>query len=493
MAERSISKSKYLSGLQCSKLLWLYYNAKDQIPEYDAATQAIFDQGHEVGNLAKKLYPHGVEVEWDLKRDEIITQSLELLKLRKPLFEAGFLSGGAYARVDILDPVAGGKWDIVEVKSSTEPKDVNYHDLALQKYCYEGVGISIRKCRLMHINSKYVRDGSVEPEKLFAVADVTAEVRKCSKGIAGRVENMLKLIGAKKCPAVDIGPHCTDPYECPMMAVCWAKVNECEDNIFTLTRLGAKAWPLYLDGIVKNADIPANFHLTGKQQIQVEAEKTGKPHVDIVAIREFLDKLIYPLYFLDFETFQTAIPLVDGTSPYEQIPFQFSLHISRQLERKPEHVSWLWEGQGDPRIELLKELKKALGSKGSIISFNAPFEQRIMRSCVTGYPEYGKWFDGVLARHVDLLQPFRAYAYYNPSQHGSASMKQVLPALTGKSYEDLEIQNGGQASEEFKRVTFRNDITSEDRTKVRNDLEEYCGLDTMGMVDIVQELMKPAK
>lgn len=483
-----LSKSKYLAGLQCPKLLWFHYNAKQEIPEVDEQTQAVFDQGHEVGELAKKLFPDGINVEWDLPIPEIIAQSRALLVRRKPLFEAGFTSNGTYARVDVLNPVEGGKWDIIEVKSGTDVKPVNLHDVSLQRYCYEGAGVPIRNCYLMHIDNEYVRKGEIDPKGLFTPVNVTKDAQKAGQGIQSRVEDMLAIIRLKKCPDMGIGPHCSDPYICPLMEKCWSHVDKIENNIFTLFRMREKRkWELYRQGVLRNDRLPEDMDLTHAQRIQVEAERTGKPHVERPVISTFLVGLRYPLYLLDFETFQTAIPMVGGTRPYEQMPFQFSLHIARSLDDKPEHRSWLWDGAGDPRAEALKRLRELLGRSGSVVAYNAPFEARILASCVAAYPEYGDWLKGIQARVEDLLDPFHNFDVYYPSQHGTASLKAILPALTGKSYEDLEIQDGGQASGEFMRVTFGK-VPDADRLQVRRNLEEYCGQDTMGMLDIIAKL-----
>ena len=163
-AERPyVSKSKFLWGAQCRKLLWYAYNAKDQIPEPDAATQAIFDQGHEVGALAKSLYPGGIEVSAEVTDfEQVLQESLEAAKARKPLFEAGFVYNGGFARVDILNPVGRSEWDIIEVKSSTEVKDVNLLDPAYQAYVYSGAGLGIHRCCLMHVDRKRVARPSLK-------------------------------------------------------------------------------------------------------------------------------------------------------------------------------------------------------------------------------------------------------------------------------------------------------------------------------------------
>jgi aromatic ring-cleaving dioxygenase len=487
MSKPYLSKSKYLVGLQCHKLLWTHYNAKDELPPVDDQTQAVFDQGHEVGILAQKLFPNGMAVGGEFSLDEAIDQSRRLVTERKPLFEAAFASNRTFARVDVLNPVRGGKWDIIEVKSSTNVKDHYLDDVAFQRFCFEGAGISVRRCYLMHINNKYVRDGEVDPAQLFTKEDITEGVIEQAMDIKKRIQEMLKVIGRGECPEIKIGPHCSDPYECPFASICWQSVERVENNVFSLTRLGAKAWGLYEEGVVGIDEIPGDFFLSERQRIQVEAERTDTPFIDRGAISEFLHDLDYPLYFLDFETFQTAIPLVDGTRPYQQVPFQFSLHVAKFLGSEPDHYSWLWDGAGDPRRTLLDQLLPLLGNKGSIIVYSASFETTRLRECVEAYSQFSARLDEVLARIVDLYAPFRAFAVYYPAQHGSASLKKVLPSLTGKDYSALAIQDGGQASDEFKRVTF-GEVSEEERQSVLRDLEAYCGLDTLGMLDIIKAL-----
>ena len=370
-----LSKSKYLVGIQCPKLLWTHYNAKHLLPPVDAGTQAIFDQGHQVGELAKKLFPGGIEVEWDLGFKEVLARSHELLTERRPLFEAGFMSDRMYARVDVLVPAGDDEWDIVEVKSGTSVKEVNLHDLAFQRWCYERAGLRIHRCRLMHIDNTYVRQGDVDPEGLFACDDVTEAMAEQSEAVPDRVDGMLAVIEGKECPEPGIGRHCDDPYTCPLKGTCWAHVYEHERNVFSIHRLGKKAWGLYEQGITQSDLIPVTFHLTPRQRIQLDAERTGEPHVDRAAVQRFLGILEYPLHYLDFETFQTAVPLIEGTRPYQQVPFQWSLHIQDSPGATPTHSGWLWDGGGDPRRLMLEGLERDIGPEGSVVAYNASFEK----------------------------------------------------------------------------------------------------------------------
>ena len=487
-----ISKSKYLSGLQCHKLLWFQYNAKDQIPAFDAQTQAIFDQGHLVGELAKKLYPNGIEIAGAANDfGKILALSKETLSQRRPLFEAAFKSGNAFARADILNPVGKSDWEIIEVKSSTEVKDVNLHDLALQRYAYEGAGLSITNCFVLHINNEYVRKGEVEPKKLFTKTEVTNEVGDLLRSVPANLRTMQEVIRQKNFPEIEIGPHCSDPYGCPLHELCWKFLPE--DSPLTLYYFNkAKAFELIHDGVLDVPKLPPSVSLGDRQQIQVDAVRSRKPHVDKEGIREFLERIEYPLYYMDFETFGTAIPLYDDVRPYEQIPFQYSLHIVDSEGKKPRHESYLADGKSDPRPEILKKLKKLLGGHGSIVAYNAPFEKDKLKKASDVFADYAKWYQSVEPRFLDLLAPFKSFYYYHPDQHGSASIKAVLPALTGKSYEGLEIAEGGTASLEYLWVTY-GDVDEKERQKVRHQLEKYCALDTEGMIWIVEELEKMAR
>jgi hypothetical protein len=487
MKAPSISKSKYLNGLQCPKLLWAQYNAKDWFPPVDAATENVFEQGHKVGDLAKQLFPGGVEVSWSGDLGGTITQTRDLLSQRKPIFEASFSAGGVYARADILKPVSKGQWDIIEVKSTTEVKDVHLDDLSVQRYCYEAAGLSIRRCHLMHIDRTYVLKGNIDPKGLFALEDVTANVAEKMGEVAGRVGDMLKVIGQPDCPKMDIGPHCSDPYECQLTCRCWKKVNSVDHSIFTLYRLGGKAWNLYKQGIMTNVAIGEAVSLSDQQQIQIKAEMSGTLQIRKPEVRRFLKGLKYPLTFLDFETFATPIPLVQGTRPYQQVPFQFSVHIVDAPTSEPTHVSWLWDGNGDPFSAMLKALRECLPGQGMIVSYNASFECSRLKEAAARCPGYKGWLEDVLGRVVDLLVPFRAFDIYHPDQNGSASIKAVLPVLTGKGYSDLAIGDGGTASVAYLAAMYGG-VSAEEKQKTLKDLEEYCGLDTLGMWDIIRAM-----
>jgi len=482
-----ISKSKFLQGLQCPKLLWSSYNANHLFPAVDDALQAVFDQGHAVGAFAKKMFPNGAEIDTDPTDFEgAIELTKKHLSSRRPIFEATFSANGGYARADILNPVGTDEWDLIEVKSTTGLKDVHIPDLAFQAWVFTGAGNKIRRCILCHINNQFVRHGEIDPREFFTLVDVTAEVSAYSSDIEEQISGMGRTIRLAECPDIQIGKQCDSPYTCALHDQCWSFLPP--QNVLDLYfDTKGRGWDLLKRGVLKIAEIPDNYPLSEKQEIQRTTAISGKPHIKQKQIQTFLKSLEFPLHFLDFETFSTAIPMFDGTRPYEQIPFQFSLHVVRKAGDKPEHRKFLAEGRNDPRVEFMRHLKLAVEPSGFIMAFNAPFEKSRIKECAERLPEYKSWVSAVNQRVVDLLNPFKAFSFYHPDQCGSASMKLVLPAMTGKDYSKLEIQEGGAASREFIRVTF-GVVSESERKRVRRALELYCGQDTEGMVWILDAL-----
>ena len=487
--ELFLSKTKYLDGLKCHKLLWYEYNRKEDLPEVDAATQAKFDQGKIVGELAQTLFPGGVLLKRDYMPDKQAEKSLEAAKLRKALFEAGLVYKQGYALADILNPVEKGAWDLIEVKSSSSVKDEHYNDVAFQKYTYEGSGLKIRKCYLMYVNNQYVRKGAIEPKELFATEDVTKQCDELIPEIEQNITDMLETIRKDDIPQVKVGPRCDSPYPCPLEDMCWDFLPP-KDDIFCLYSGTKKAYELMERGILRITDIKEGVKLSDKQNIQVVCHKNGAPHIDKKGIGDFLKTLEYPLYFLDFETINPAIPAYDNSRPFEVIPFQYSLCIVKNKDAKPEHHSYLAPGDKDPRPEILKQLKILLGNSGSVIAYNATFEKTTLRHASEAYIEYQDWVTAIEERIVDLLTPFRGFLYYHPDQAGSASLKNVLPVMTKSSYDDMEIVDGNMASIEYCRVTFGKNIDAKERQRVYGALKKYCDLDTKGMFDILEVLRK---
>jgi hypothetical protein len=483
-----LSKSKYLVGLQCPKALWIHYNDKKLVPPFDAGTSFIFEQGHEVGTWAKKLFSDAIDLTDVEGFEEPVRATRIAVRQEKPIFEAAFIYDSCFSRADILVPVGDGQWDIIEVKSSTakpEVPDVYLQDLAFQRFVYEGAGLRIRECCLLRVDNTYIRDGAIDPGRLLVKTDVTQAVDVLLPAVKTKVAEMRTVLRLRECPEVKVSPHCSKPYDCALMDVCWSFLPQ--PSIFNLRYGNKKSWELFGRDILRMEDIPQDFVLDESQLRQIACHKSGNTHVDPPAIRCFLKSFEYPLYFLDFETIQAAVPLFDHSRPYSQIPFQFSLHLIPARGAAPRHFSFLAAGRSDPRPALMAELTKLLGSQGSIVGYNTSFEITRLAECAAFFPEHAQWCTELRGRFVDLLDVFRNLSYYHPSQNGSASLKAVLPALTSTSYDGLEIGEGDTASREFMRVTF-SDVEEEDRSRVRAALAVYCKQDTKALVEILHAL-----
>lgn len=479
---RMLTKSNYLLGLQCHKLLHITKNSKERLPKVDIAQQFVFDQGTEVGELATNLYQNGI----DLSKEDFQTnleKSKEAITKNQPIFEAGLIHKECYSRADILVPVKD-EWDIIEVKSGTKVKDINIHDVSFQKYVYEGVGLKIRKCFILHLNNEYIRQGDLDINQLFKKTEITSEVEELMDNIEERIEPMLNLINEKE-PTVSIGKQCDDPFECPVKKECWSFLPRY--NVFHLTRGKLKAIELFERGILELKDIPEDFKLTGKQQIQRECHLNNKVHIHKDKIKSFLNQLDYPLYHLDFEGFSTAIPKFDGLKPYSQVPFQYSVHVVEKEGAEPKHFEYLYEGNDDPRKECMESLKGVLGDTGSIVVYNKSYEIGRIKEVAALHQELKDWSEQVISRVIDLWDPFRGFFYYNSNQNGSASIKDVLPTLTPESYSGMEIGSGSIASTEFYNITYGG-CPEGKKEEIRKHLLEYCKLDTLAEVMIVDRL-----
>jgi len=364
-------------------------------------------------------------------------------------------------------------------------KDVHLYDLAFQLFILSAAGLKISHCKIGYINSHFVKNGSIDPQQFFRFEDVTGKVLGLKSKIEGKLADLSAILRLRESPDIKIGKHCSDPYPCPLHDHCWSFLPEL--NVTTLYRGGAKAFKLLTTGVVRLKDIPDDFTLTDNQEVQRRSANSGEPHVDKPAIKAFLKQLKYPVSYLDFETVGTAIPIYDNSRPYQQVPFQFSLHVVRSEGGEPEHYKFLAEGTDDPRPEFMRRLRENLPAEGSVVTFNASFELSRLKECCDLLPEFKPWVRGVRARVVDLLLPFRGFRYYHPQQNGSASMKAVLPVLVGKGYDQLVIQDGTTASLQFLRATFGGAAPHE-CSAIRRQLDEYCGLDTLGMLWITDTL-----
>ena len=296
------------------------------------------------------------------------------------------------------------------------------------------------------------------------------------------------MIESPDIPQVDIGNHCTDPYDCDFKGTCWKHIPEY--SVFDISRLNKdKKFDLYNQGVLTLDQIDlGQIDLNPNQVLQVQSEVNGTSHIDIEEIRNFTNVLNYPLYFLDFETIGPAVPKYNGSRPYQQLVFQYSLHIQETSESEIEHREYLADPSQDPRIGFIKQLIQDCGSSGDIIVYNIGFEKGKLKDLIEVFPEYSNELRGIVNRLKDLMIPFQQKWYYTPEMKGSYSIKSVLPALVPElSYNDLDIKEGGTASNTF--LSMVNGTFEVDIEETRRQLLEYCELDTFAMVKILDKLL----
>ena len=483
-----LSKSDYLMGLDCVKALWLKKNRKEIMPEYDEATLASFDVGNQVQDLARNFYPNGIMVEaesWDVENGSMLTK--ELSKKHNILFEAfAKLPNGCFCRIDILAK-NGNAWDMIEIKSSTGVKDYYLDDLAFQKYVFENAGYQIKRCEVLHLNNRYVRRGKLDIKKLFSEDDATEAVIQRQSEVEMYVKGMLSYQSMPDEPEVKLHSGCSG---CPFYGYCGKDVPEY--SIFNLLH-AAKADEFYNASNSCNIhDLPLSYCTTDKQLIDRDCFLNNKVHVEKENIKKWLNTLEYPLHYLDYETVMPAVPLFDNTSPYSQVPFQFSLHIQKVPHGEVEHIEFLHQERSDPRRSLAEALVKSCGKKGSVVVYNQQFEKTRNEELAALFPDLRDDILAINERVVDQLIPFRNRYLYSPKQKSSASIKYVLPAFSDLSYKGMDIANGSDAMSKY--LAFLNGKqTADDSKKMFDDLLKYCGQDTYAMVVLMDVLYKWAE
>lgn len=479
-----ISKSQYIRGLQCHKSLWLLKNRPELREEPDRAQESLFNTGYSVGEAAKELFSGGVEIEFDAENFKgMLDKTKELIENgTEVIYEASFSVDGIFVMIDLLVK-RGDVWDMYEVKASTEVKQYQLNDASIQWHVVSRV-IPLDKAYIIHIDKTYERQGNLEVDKLLKREDVTEILLEMQEQIEPNLEEMKEVLGGDM-PDVDIGGHCSDPFGCDFKQHCWKHIPS--PSVFNLYWMnGSKKFEMYYKGIIGYGDIPKDQKLSFIQQLQVSTAQTKEPYINLDMISSFVNEVEYPINFFDFETFFEAIPRFDHQRPYQQIPFQYSLHILHQ-DGKLEHKEFLGDEHSDPRDELINKMLSDITERGSIIAYNQAFEKRVIRELATYDSDRSKELLALNERFLDLIVPFRNGGYYHPDFNGSFSIKSVLPALfpgdPELDYKKLgSVQNGGDAMDTFANLHLLKDQSI--RENIRQDLLAYCRLDTLAMVRI---------
>lgn len=491
---RNLSKSKLIAYRQCPKRLWLEVHRPD-LREDSAATQASFDVGNTVGDIARQLYdPTGNGVLLDAQRDgfdTVFKRSTELLASARPIFEAGFASNGALAFADVMLPdEQQGKrvWRMVEVKSSTGVKDYHRDDTAIQSFIARNAGVPLASIALAHIDSDWVYPGDGDYRGLLKESDLTPEAFGRDEEVREWIAAAHEIVAKKAEPEIGTGEQCGSPFACGFFDYCQSQEPQAEYPVYWLPSIRANVLKEHIAGhpALDLRDTPDD--LLNELQQRVKAHTlSGETYFNAAGAAAALKAYSLPAYFLDFETIQFAVPIWKDTRPYQMIPFQFSLHTLDE-SGKLDSQAFLDISGNDPSRAFAESLVAVCGNSGPIFVYNAGFEGARIKELAERFPEFAPGLLAIKARLVDL-HPITKTNYYHPSQHGSWSIKAVLPAVAPDlSYEALEgVRHGGMAMEAYLEA-IHPDTSPERKAEIEQQLLAYCGLDTFAMVRLWQFL-----
>jgi hypothetical protein len=482
-----LSKSKFTTGLQCHKQLW-WKAHEPKAPELvpDPMTLFRFQEGTRVGEEARSWFPGGELIDHPhFQAERRVAATREALDSGAPsVHEATFVEEGVYVAVDILERTDDG-FVLVEVKSSTRVRDHHITDAAVQTHVVEAAGIPVVRTELMHLNSlcRFPELG-----ELFVRQDISGRVRELMPSMPGEIGDQLRMLDGAL-PDIQVGPHCADPYECPFRARCWPE--RPPHHVSSLYRMVQERKDDLVAGGIEEIDrIPTDYPLSVVQARQRTAAREGRLVVegDLLGALAQLSTSSGRIGFLDFETVGPAIPVWPGCGPWQQVPVQFSCHVT-EADGSLDHFEWIARGPEDPRPEQAERLVAALAGAGVVAAYNAAFEKRCLDTIAVGAPELSEELGVISDRLVDLLPVVRNHIYH-PDFRGSFSLKRVLPALVpGLGYDEMEIGGGQLASVELHRLMFQGESMAEgERSRLEAALLEYCRLDTFGLVQLLEML-----
>ena len=488
---RNLSKSKIIAFRQCPKRLWLELHKPELCDE--SASEVVFKIGHQVGDIAHIIYdPEGAGVVIDINalgHTQALARSAELLAQGgSPVFEAGMSMEGALAYADVMLPdLSDGtlRWRMIEVKSSTGVKAYHQDDIAVQSHIAASSGVRLASVSLAHINSGFVYQGNDDYRGLLQEVDLTEEALSRGGEVKEWIAGAQAVVALKEEPEVATGPHCTTPFTCGFCDYCNRDKVLPEYPLGSLPNLHyRKREQFESEGYEDLREVPDRL-LNARQNRVKQCSVSGETFFDAAGAAADLSSFGLPAYFLDFETVSFAVPIWRGTRPYQQIPFQFSLHRLNEAGTVV-HTAFLDLTGADPSRALAQALIDQCGNEGPVFAYNASFETCRIREMAERFHELAPALDLIVDRVVDLL-PIARNRYYHPSQHGSWSIKAVLPALCPElSYAQLDgVQDGDMAIDAFKE-SIAPETTPERKQEIEQQLLEYCKLDTFAMVRLWQ-------
>ena len=492
MLTRTLSKSKYLAGCQCPRRVWNTCRAPELGAAPDAAKQAIFEQGHEVGRRAHALFPGGVLVSqraWEHRQAIERTRALLADPAVPAIFEAAFEHDGVRIRVDVLERLPGGRFGLREVKASSKLKPEHLDDCAVQLHVLTGSGLRIDSVELVHVNTAYLRaEGEIDWTAFFARTDLTHQVAAALPDVPERVARFHAVVRAPSAPEIEPSAHCFVPFDCEFWDHCTR--GKPDDWIFYLPRIGKRFEELRAEGVERIVELPDQPPLS-ELQIRVRtALRSGQPQL-APGLREALRGAGPPAHYLDFETTNPAIPLYPGTRPFQVIPFQWSLH-SDDGSTSLRHRELLAEGAADPRREFAETLIAALSGDDAPVLVYSGFEGARLGELEVCFPDLAPALRRIGERLFDLLPVVRGHLYH-PGFDFSFSIKNVAPALApGLDWSDLgTIADGTAASAAFACLAT-GQVAPPEREHLRSALRSYCARDTLALARVHAALREMA-
>lgn len=482
----NISKSLYCNYVQCKKMIWLNKYKKEEYVE--TKNDSVMENGNEVGDLARSYFGNYSLVKYNEVLINMIMETKKYLKQKKNIIcEASFKFDNLFSSIDILKVDDDGV-SIYEVKSSTLVKDIYKDDASFQAYILRKLGYNVKSVNIMYLNSDYVLKDKLDLSKLFNIEDITKLSIKKEKEIEENVKEINEILDSEEEVDEDIDVHCFKPYDCPFFKYCSRHLKE--NNVFEVRGLNInKKIELYKKGVIDFKDL-LNEKLNKNYLEQIDFRINNRePKINKEKIKEFLDTLKLPIYFLDFETYQDAIPKYEGQRVYGKVPFQYSLHYYDK-DNNLKHKEFLSKEDIDPRRSLAEQLVKDIPKDVCVLAYNMSFEKTVIKNLAELYNDLREDLLKINENIKDLMIPFKNRDYYVKEMDGSYSIKYVLPALfkdePSLNYHNLDlVHNGSEAMDTFKKL---GSYSKEEREKVRESLLKYCELDTYAMVKIYEKL-----
>lgn len=486
-----ISKSEYMQFLKHPVLIWLKKHDKKKLPPVDDNLQAVFDAGNLFESYAEKLFEGGEKIGFD-SYDEYLSlparTTAAIERGVKTLFQARFETPTITCITDVIEFVDEKELDLYEIKSGTSVKDEHIFDLAFQTHVLQSCGFKVRNVYVVNANSQFVRRGEIKVRELCIVTDVTDDVKAEVPDTIELIDEAHEVLKQRKMP--DLSPPDEDGNISAWLEIYLHLNPQKPGSIFDLCWPKNRVAQLFSMGIENLVDIPDDFKLAPKQRMQVEAAKKDEQYLELESIKEFVERLEFPLYFLDYETLSSIIPPFDGLSPYNQLPFQYSLHVMETPESELQHFTYLHRENSDPTVPLSESLSEHIGDSGTILTWNESFEKGCNLLMGKIAPKYKKFYSQINDRIDDLCIPFQKNWYVDKGFMGSYSIKKVLPVLVPElSYKDLGINEGAAAQRLWMQSVLDGKLANR-REKILDDLDKYCELDTLAMVEIYNCLVE---